>query len=317
MSQAMVPEQLLLDRQLPDSAKLLWVAMRLLPGGTAGNLSITKLMAVSGLSFPTVSKGLRLLKACQGWDGAGGRPAILPAALLADRVSVKEKLLYGVLQFTPRFEHPHGQVSHSGLGLLWGEHPATVRKAMSGLANGGWVAVSQRNQRSPICFTLRDPVQERQKREVANAGQRLKEADYLGEEIMREYLSLIVDSDQFEDNASPGFLVNPYTGERLQFDRYYPPKVALEFNGPQHYRPTERYPSETEAMRQQARDYIKAGICALRGIRLIVLLPEDLSLSGIRSKVDGLLPLRDLSEHQPLVGFLESVARGYRRRVGR
>lgn len=52
---------------------------------------------------------------------------------------------------------------------------------------------------------------------------------------MREYLSLMIDSGEFEDNAAPGFLVNPLTDERLQFDRFYPPGVAFEFNGPQHY----------------------------------------------------------------------------------
>lgn len=45
---------------------------------------------------------------------------------------------------------------------------------------------------------------------------------------------------QTPTNASPGYLINPYTGERMQFDRYYPPGVAIEFQGAQHDGPTKR-----------------------------------------------------------------------------
>src|SRR5690606_12471297 len=110
---------------------------------------------------------------------------------------------------------------------------------------------------------------------------------------MREYLSLLIDSDEYEDNAAPGFLVNPLTEERLQLDRYYPPGVAFEFNGPQHYGPTEHYTAE-EAVKQRVRDLIKAGICAGRGIQLKIVHAEDLSLSKMKKIVGHLLPLRDL-----------------------
>lgn len=72
---------------------------------------------------------------------------------------------------------------------------------------------------------------------------------------MREYLSLLVDSDHFEDNATPGFLVNPLSGEELQYDRFYPPRVAFEFNnGPQHDGPTALYASGRDIRRLRARD---------------------------------------------------------------
>lgn len=45
--------------------------------------------------------------------------------------------------------------------------------------------------------------------EVAQAQLRLQESEFRGEAIMKEYLSLLIDSDEFEDNARPGFLVNP------------------------------------------------------------------------------------------------------------
>lgn len=45
----------------------------------------------------------------------------------------------------------------------------------------------------------------------------------------------------------------------------------------------------------------------------MVLHPWDLTLAGLRQKVDGLLPFRDLDGHEPLVAFLEAASRGYRR----
>lgn len=133
---------------------------------------------------------------------------------------------------------------------------------------------------------------------------------------MREYLTLLIDSDQFEDNAAPGFLVNPLTNERMQFDRFYPPSVAFEFQGPQHYGATALY-SEAEAAKQRGRDLMKQGICIERGIRLVLIQPQDLSLKVIQQKVGPLLPLRDLIEYQPLIAMLESIARGYRRKAKR
>lgn len=144
---------------------------------------------------------------------------------------------------------------------------------------------------------------------------RLDEASFVGEALMREYLSLIGDSDEYDDNATPGFLVNPFTGEEMQFDRYYQPRVAFEFNGPQHYGPTARYSKEADIRKQQGRDYIKIGISATRGIRLVVVHPEDLTLEVMRQKVDGLLPLRNLDGHEPLIAYLESVSRAYRRKA--
>jgi hypothetical protein len=123
-----------------------------------------------------------------------------------------------------------------------------------------------------------------------------------------------VDRD-FEDNATPGFLINPLTGEEMQLDRFYPPGVALEYNGPQHYGPTDLYPSDPEARKQRSRDLMKKALCAERGITLVVVHPEDLSLQRLRQMTDGLLPHRSLDGHEPLVAYLESVSLRYRRKT--
>src|SRR5690606_5703483 len=171
---------------------------------------------------------------------------------------------------------------------------------------------TQANQLAPIRFRLRNPVAEERAQELEWVKRRIERAPFLGEALMREYLSLIVDSEDFEDDAAPGFLVNPLTGERLQLDRYYPVGVAFEFNGPQHYGETELFSAE-EASMQRVRDYIKAGICAERGITLVVVHPEDLSLERMRRIVGNLLPLRDLHGQTPVIRYLESRSRTYRK----
>lgn len=118
---------------------------------------------------------------------------------------------------------------------------------------------------------------------------RVRTAQFRGEALMRAYLNLLVDDDGFENDASPGFLVNPFTNEEMQLDRYYSlPGVAFEHNGLQHYQATQKYPDETELLKQQMRDHAKQLICANRGIHLVVVHIEDLSLEGMRQKLKGL-----------------------------
>ncbi|MCL5046222.1 MAG: helix-turn-helix domain-containing protein [Actinobacteria bacterium] len=318
-----VPGSILLDWHLVGSAKLLWMILQLRARNDHASISSALLEARSGLARHTVLRGLARL------ESAGWLPTIrnsrhitlqswvsVPGDLLLDsRVGIQARLLHGILQLTPGFRSPTGQFTYSELSCLTRVSPNTLKHAVRALQDKGWLQISQRNKFSPIHFSLRNPAAERREGEVVEARRRLEEASFVGEALMREYLSLIVDSDEFDDNATPGFLVNPFTGEEMQFDRYYPPRVAFEFNGPQHYGPTALYPKEADIRKQQGRDYIKIGISATRGIKLVVIHPEDLTLEVMRQKVDGLLPLRNLDGHEPLIACLESVSRAYRRKA--
>ncbi|MGE5672762.1 MAG: hypothetical protein ACM3XM_02605, partial [Mycobacterium leprae] len=140
---------------------------------------------------------------------------------------------------------------------------------------------------------------------------RIDTAPSTGEGLMREWLSLLVDSIDYQDGATYGFLVNPRTGMPMQFDRFYPPGVAFEFHGPQHFGPTEKFTAK-ESAEQQARDLMKLGICVTRGITPVVVVADDLSLEGMRRKVGQLLPLRHLTENELLLDYLESRSTQYR-----
>lgn len=320
-----VPALLILDRKLSPVAKLIWVVLR--QNRDRGPISLALLERRSGLSRPTLRKGLAELSASE-WHPAvrtrgearseavasafSGAGVLLPAALVGDRrVTVRGRLLYGHLQLTLRFTHPTGHFIHAQLAKQSGAGLNTVKRALDDLVASGWLETTQQTRRAPVPFTLLDPFVARVEVEIARTERQLEGSRFLGEALMRAYLSLLVDSEAFEDNATPGFLVNPLTGEGMQFDRFYPPDVAFEFNGPQHYGATERF-SEATAAGQRARDYMKLGICAERGIRLVVIHPEDLTLETMRRKIDPSLPRRDLTGHEALIAHLESVGRRYR-----
>lgn len=340
----LVPDALLSHPRLGKSAKLLWIVIHQLGGGSGTGL----LHARSGLARHTVLRALAELRAA-GWlpdppTGAGPGPggvsalaapdrtdaagpasagatapsgAAIPADLLPDRhVSAQAKLLYAVLYRIAGPTSPRGQCTYTELCHQTGLSLNTVKRAVRALVAAGWLELSHQHKFSPVHFLLCNPVARRQDEAVALAARRLQEARFRGEGLMRAYLTLLVDSDEYDDDASPAFLVNPFTNEEMEFDRYYHvARVALEYNGAQHYGTTEHYPDQTQLLKQQLRDHCKRLICAKRGIDLVVVHPEDLSLQGMRQKLKGRLPLRNLAGREAVAAYLEQESRAYRRKA--
>lgn len=318
-----VPRTILLDRSVRDTARFLWMILRL--GYHGKQEPPGKIVAQSGLARHTVLSGLARLRSA-GWLNrlqsedqsdpslhAAGWMVSMPRDLLMEsQIPVAPKLLYGVLQLTSGFQTSTGQSTYRELCAISGMSRNTVRQSLRTLHGSGWITLSQLNHFHPLLFSLRNPVIERRHAAVSSARERLKPPNFKGESLMREYLSVLTTRTDHMDNYSPDFLVNPMTGMAMQFDRYYPDNVAFEFNGAQHYGTTEKYSSEEQANNQQGRDLMKHGICAQRRIALIVIHAQDLSLDGMRTKISDLLPLRgDLEEHAQLIAFLTSVSRKY------
>jgi hypothetical protein len=280
------------------------MALRL--GAQAG---ITELEARTGLSRHTVIRGRELVLA-GGFNTSGPRVKV-PAALLTERdAGAQAKVLYGLLQATPGLKGVTGSFTYASLGAWTQLSRNTLERGLTELAHTGWVQLTRKNRRSPIVFTLTTPERTRSRTLVAAAEQRLKRAKYSGEALMQEYLTLLIDSDQYTDNARPGFLVSPLTGERLELDRFYAPGVAFEYNGAQHYHRTDRF-SQTEADAQQLRNLLKAGICLYRGIHLVIIHAEDLSLHGMRKRIGQSMPLRRLDGPDALIDLLENASIKY------
>jgi len=134
---------------------------------------------------------------------------------------------------------------------------------------------------------------------------------FLGQWIMWGWLDVLVDALDYLDNSRPDWLRNADTGYRMELDREYRSLgVAFEFQGEQHFRPTEAYPDEDVLARQQLRDDQKAGVCLRNGVRLVEVTFEDLTLRRMLKKVDG-LPLRHYRPDGPIIRTLSQYSDSY------
>ena len=109
-----------------------------------------------------------------------------------------------------------------------------------------------------------------------------KESD--GEKYCRDILEEIF-SLPFP-SVRPKFLKNPLTNRSLEFDCYnHKLRLALEYNGYQHYTfPNVYHKSETAFRAQLNRDEIKKDICDKLGITLIIV-PYTVQMSDIKSYI--------------------------------
>lgn len=75
---------------------------------------------------------------------------------------------------------------------------------------------------------------------------------------------------KFLRNQRPPFLRNPETGRCLELDTWDGDKLAVEYQGIQHYKfPNPFHKTEEEFRKQVRRDQIKAELCRQLGIHLI------------------------------------------------
>jgi len=141
---------------------------------------------------------------------------------------------------------------------------------------------------------------------------------FKGEFIMGSLLNATLFLEDKVDNARPDFLKNPMTGENLEYDVFSPTtKSAWEFQGFQHFGPTEAFPSKEKARQQQANDLIKLGRTVENGVTLVVLTYTDLSLDGVLRKLPSYLPKRPLDRTSRYIRAIENIAADYRRWAAR
>lgn len=210
------------------------------------------------------------------------------------------------------------QVIHSeSLGDLArkaGVSRQAVSRAIKHLAANGWAKVIRQQRRQVPVPLVAKPVQERLARRLIDA---FEAAPHKGEFLMKAWLDVLVASDDYLDNARPDFLMNPLTGDPLEFDRFYSAGVAFEFHGPQHYGPTPLYPGDEKFREAKLRDIIKLGLSAERGIVLVTVTLGDLSLSGMTAVIPQVLPRAEVDKEGPLVRTLEQLSNQYRARAAR
>lgn len=344
-----IPAGLLLDDTVSAPARQLYMALlsRTEPGrkGRTGQsprshtsqlpitcrLSLNDLADASGMKAPKslrrytdelVSRGWLAIAKAPGCKPTvytplypdGGATVRVPAYLIGhSALPPAVKCLYAVL--LARANGKTGlTVRHSELAqALRIRSQVTIVSLTRILARAGWLHVIP-GGRHPNRYELLDPHLAAREDMLQHVQTRMRHERYKGEAIMKELLSVLIDDDKFQDNARPGFLVNPLTGQRMEFDRWYTEAgVAFEFNGPQHEQPTAVSPDLDDVRAQQARDLMKAAIAAQHGISLITIHPADLGFDRLAKLIGDRLPQRPLRWFDPVVHFLNRESRGYAR----
>jgi hypothetical protein len=314
-----VPVTVLNSTTHSASTRLTWLLLCLQSFGAPSALADSRLRKLSGLDPKTIAAARATLAQaplapCHGKPHASC--AALPVALLtAAEISAGARLLYGQLQGVPTFSNQKGSFTSTTLSRLTGTSPAPLNRAVAELVAAGWLTTTQANRKSPVSFTLRDPVSPRLKARISAIRRKIRSAQHRGEVLLREFLNVLVAQADYEDNALLDLLLNPYTGELMELDRYYRSAgLAVEFNGDQHYEETD-LATFAETVKQVGRDAMKAFICKARGIELAIIRPEHLTLKRIDEKLPRRLPRRDLDGMEPLVAALEELAAEYRQRT--
>ncbi len=228
---------------------------------------------------------------------------LLPETLLSDKgISPLAKYLYVVTQI--------GQpVSVAALSKLSGISRPTVSRLCKQLAKQGWIYNVRKGSISTPVPAIPNAVQEQMSTELY-AG--LSAAPLKGEYLLRKWLEYLILSTDYIDNARPSFLQNPVTGERLEYDRFYPCGVAFEYMGAQHYGPTEAFPDVAQFRETRVRDVIKRGLSEENGITLVYITSDDLTLQAMLKKIPEGLPRRQVDPKGPYVKALEQASAEYR-----
>lgn len=198
------------------------------------------------------------------------------------------------------------------------DSPHTLRRHARSLQEAGWLRIHAGHGLYTNTYVVLDPHRAAREAELERVRLRLERETYIGEAVLKELLNVEVATDQFQDNARPGFLVNPLTGERLEFDRwYYKHGVAIEFNGPQHYQTTGAFPDPEQVRSQRLRDLVKHALAREHQVTIVVIRPEELTFEHLRRKLEGLVPLREVRKEDPVIRYLTGLCNAYVRKVRR
>ena len=194
------------------------------------------------------------------------------------------------------------------LAELAGMYRNGTSKQCKALEAEGWIIMPKKPGMEPLITTA--------PRRIQNAmASRLRDRRWIsrhaGEFLMKAWLDLLVDSDTFLDNCRPSFLVNPTTQELMEYDRLYEEGVAFEYNGRQHYTPTQRFSDVDKIQQIQLRDRLKAGISQEHGIEFVEIIESDLNLENMSANIPDILPLRPIDKNGTYVRGLTRLIEEY------
>lgn len=321
-----VPDALWKDRAITETAKTLWCFLRAFqPEST---FTLGKLHKLTGLSHHTLHNSFRQLQQngwiayrrlglrtvwCQVRTDDGLR---LPSDILLQPLPRPAKWVWAVLRTLDR------PVTYRELQALTGYGPDAVRESIRRLLDADWLIMEGTASR-PVILRAVNPVEARRQAEIRQWEQQLAEGLRSGlsrgQCILYLMVRMALPDAKILVNARLPALTNPLTDAELEIDIYLPDyRLGLEFNGPQHYTPTEWFSEEEQFRSQRARDLMKLGLCQEKDIDLLVVTVADLWPSRIWRKLAEKTPVREIPDEEwHLVRWLYKQARRYREAVNR
>ncbi len=231
---------------------------------------------------------------------------VLPALLADRRLRPIDRTVY--LRF---HLHPLATIHAHTTGA--GINDRTFRRAASRLLEHGWLYIGERvGPGGSMILVPWMPLTV--ENEVANELQRIRnDVFYVGEWLMKCWLDLMVKELNVWENARLPWAVAGDGSGRLEFDRWYPTwRVAVEFQGSQHFTTGTAFSTTEEELRQQKlRDNLKAGVCARNGVKLVEVRATELNYHALRAKLADDLPLIPVRESGPLFVTMSQMSQAY------
>lgn len=220
------------------------------------------------------------------------------------RLSSSSRVLYQAM-------NANVKTTAKGYAAAFGIPPGTIRRCLSELQQCGWAYTYRNPKQRELIYAPCMPLDV--EREVAELGEQLADsAANRGEFIMKMMLDTLVNDPNFIDNARLRWTRLGTGHSRLEFDRYYPDaRVAIEFQGRQHYEEVEFNNRKSDLAAQQIRDGLKALACLRQQVTLIEIADFELAYDNIVAKLTNHLPLLPLRMDRPLFRTAANLAADY------
>jgi len=312
-----VPDLLWKDRSLPEGARYLWCYLWMLRR-TRTRFTFAELRAGTRLSQNSLLKYLNLLGQ-RFWlrYARSGRsvqvtalwPTSCRCLMLTDDLLLERDLPYGARWVWGVIRRLGRRFTYDELLKLTGYSQNSLIKYIRTLQQKGFLVgtACRVARRKAFDLTTDNPVEKRRQQHLAvfEKGRSIIEqwkAYSAGQFFLARMAELITDSVVFE-NVAASCLDNYRTGGRMAYDvvlsKY---NVALEFQGPQHFRLTERFPDEAQLRAQQERDQLKRHLSLEAGIKLIEVFAQDLSFERIMELLQAAgVPTRPIPDEKRYV----------------
>lgn len=210
-------------------------------------------------------------------------------------------------------EHDRTNRTEAELTALCGfRSRRTLRRHLRALAAAGWIEIRPGADRRRRVYIFHDLAAERLLADLQALRRRIAESPYLGEALAIEWIRLFVTADDLTMRARPDFLINPMTGQRMEYDVWFPrERVAFEFNGTAHDRPMEDDLDGTRWQWQRTLELTKRSLSDDMGVRLVIIRTQDLSYGRMRELVGSVLPTRDVPPDHPAAVLLTRLSAEY------